>query len=139
MIYQVLSPFTSTLNADSFKEAIKNFIKINHNLHINNLIIKDQSRHMNAKMNYYKKDGRNKVGINMYPINNYSLPLNSNTYIPTNTYLSPLMIPPIAIHSPIINNGLLPSLVSMSSLSPSGSVPFIPSVINIPINPIIYN
>jgi|UniRef100_A0A6C0ED92 hypothetical protein len=143
MIYQVLSPFASTVNADSFKEAIKNFVKLNHNLNINDLIIKDQSRHMTAKINYYKKDGRNKVGINMYPINNYSLPINSNTYIPTNVIMNQAMISPAPMIAsmplPIIKDEPISPLLSMLPLSPLsplssvGSVPFIPSVINIPI------
>lgn len=67
MIYQVLSPVVMTVEADSFKEAVKNFVKLNHSLNINKIIIKDQNEHREAALEYFRQDGRNKVGINVYP------------------------------------------------------------------------
>lgn len=78
MIFSVIAPILTTIDGDSLKEAIKNFIKINHKLNIRHMIIKDQQDHFRANIEYYKQDGRNKVGIDMYPIsypfiNNYGM------------------------------------------------------------------
>jgi hypothetical protein len=40
MNYQVLSPIPTFITADSFKEAIKNYINMNYNRNINYMIIK---------------------------------------------------------------------------------------------------
>ena len=123
MIYQVLSPFATTINGDSFKEAIKNFIKLNHNLNITDMIIKDQTQHMKANLNYYKQDGRNKVGIDMYPIgNNYPLVPMMPTQVVVNDPYNPYNSP-----------SLVANFLPMSPIS-SDYNPFIPMVVNIPIN-----
>jgi hypothetical protein len=119
MIYKVISPIVATIDGDSLKEAVKNFIKINHNLNINNMIIKDQSTNYEAKIKYYQQDGRNKVGINMFPINSNYLPIANDTFIPNN------IIEP--------NMSIFP-LSPLSPLSPNGISSFIPSVVNIPLN-----
>lgn len=118
MLFQVIAPFETTIFGDSFKDAIKNYIKLNHNLNITQMIIKDQNRNINAQIQYYKQDGRNKVGINMFPVGlQYPTPIvTNNTYVP----------PKIVDFGP---SGLMP--FSPMSLSPVGS-PFIPTVINIP-------
>lgn len=67
MIYQVISPMTAIIEGDSYKEAIKNFVKINYALNIQNMIIKDRQNHYKANINYYKEDERNKIGITIYP------------------------------------------------------------------------
>ena len=69
MIYNIVSPFKYEINGDSQVDAIKKFIKFNYDLNINSMIIKDQQKHMQANMNYYRKNGQNKVGIDMYPVN----------------------------------------------------------------------
>lgn len=90
MIFQVLSPFVYTIDADSIYEAIKNIVKIKRHMNINQLIITDRIRNMKATMKYYKHDGRNKVGINVYPMGQYG------TYIDTNeTYNPPTLVPTI--------------------------------------------
>jgi hypothetical protein len=122
MIFEVVFPFESTIYGDSFKEAIKNFIKLNHNINITKMIIKDQSRQIEANINYYKEDGRNKVGINMFPVGlQYPIPIVTN-----NTYIPPKMTD-AAVISPLMPISPLP-------LSPVSSVvmPWIPTVINLP-------
>ena len=118
MIFNVVSPIVATIDGDSLKDAIKNFIKFNHNMNIREMIIRDQSNNVRANINYYKQDGRNKVGINMFPVGlDYPIPIVTNdTYIPPRLIEQPLNLWPL---SPI-------------PLSPYG--PFIPSVINIPTN-----
>ena len=75
MIYQIVSPIVTPIYGDSFKEAIKNYVKFNHNLNINNLIIKDQSQHWEARLRYYKENQKNKVGIDVYPYTNVTYPM----------------------------------------------------------------
>jgi hypothetical protein len=118
MEFKIIYPLQSSIYGDSFKNAIKNYIKINHNLQINNMIITDQTRNMQANIKYYQEDGRNKVGINMYPVGlDQPIPIvtNNNTYIPPR-YVSPLV------------NSVFP----MSPFSPVPMMPFVPTVINIP-------
>jgi len=119
MIFQVIAPFETTIYGDSFKDAVKNFIKINHNLNITQMIIKDQQRNIKDQIEYYKQDGRNKVGINMFPINSpFSIPIASDTYIPRTVVES--VFSPVGLVGP------------MSPLSPVPFIPFIPTVVNIP-------
>ena len=42
MIYQIVSPIVQTINGDSLKDAIKNFVKINDMYSLNKLIVTDQ-------------------------------------------------------------------------------------------------
>ena len=55
MIFNIVSPIVATIDGDSVKDAVKNFIKINHNLNITEMIIKDQSRNIQAKINKIKE------------------------------------------------------------------------------------
>lgn len=74
--YQVISPVVMAIDGNTFKDAVKRFVKLNYNLNLSNIIITDQSRHMRANFNYFRQDGRNRVGINMYPIAYPFIPLN---------------------------------------------------------------
>lgn len=129
MLFQVIYPFESTIYGDSFKHAIKNFIKLNHNMNVNKMILKDQTKHMEANFNYYKQDGRNKVGINYFPINytpNMFVP-NPNIFVSSNDLGSNVLMNPFDLISP---------MSPMSPMSPfdymSPVMPFIPTVVNIP-------
>lgn len=93
------------MDADSFKEAIKEYIKINRNFNINQMIITDKMTHVNADLNYYRKNNVDKVGINMYPISpNYNIypnfygPINVQPLIPdqhnSSILYAPTPIPP---------------------------------------------
>jgi hypothetical protein len=100
MSFQIVYPIQSTIYGDSFKEAIKNFIKLNHSLNIRNIIVKDQTDQVKATINYYKQDGRNKVGIDMYPVGlQYPIPLvTSNAYYPQPLIAAPFI--PTVINIP---------------------------------------
>jgi len=67
-MYQVVSPVVMAIDGNTFKDAVKRFVKLNYALNLSNIIITDQSRHMRANFNYFRQDGRRRVGINMYPI-----------------------------------------------------------------------
>ena len=117
MLFQIVSPVVATIDGDSVKDAVKNFIKLNYQLNLAELIIKDQNMHMNARIDYYKQDGRNKVGINMFPVGfNYPVPIVTNdTYVP-----------------PRYTDSIIASVLPMSPVSPMAIAPFMPTVINIP-------
>jgi hypothetical protein len=95
MIYQIVSPVYRTIEGDSFKEAIKNYVKFDYNLNIRNLIIKDQlNNKYEAKLRYYMQNQRNKVGIDVYP---YVAPVAMSPSVA----IAPVPIAPVAM-SPII-------------------------------------
>ena len=115
MIYNIVSPFSLSINADSYKEAVKNFIKINNSLNINRLIIKNKNEYMKAKIDYYTKLGRNKFGIKLMPYN--------NAYVyPTSNVISPLT-------SPIPTSPIRTSTLPFIPTSPirTSTLPFIPT------------
>jgi hypothetical protein len=66
-IYYIVDPVKTTTNGVSFKDAVKNFIKINHQLNINSLILTDRARYMKANFNFYKQYNKNKVSISLQP------------------------------------------------------------------------
>jgi hypothetical protein len=127
MIFQVVYPFTTSIYGDTFKEAIKNYIKLNHNLNLSQMIVTDQTNHMQANINYYKQDGRNRVGINMYPITSWPSMMivnNNDKYVPQNVVQMPPVVSPFL---PIrtIDSSYLP-LSPISPISPL--VPLVPRI-----------
>ena len=69
-VFTVVYPFHYTVTADTFNNAIKHFVKSHRDMNINHLIIKDQQRHMEARIKKFWKDGRNFLGLNVYPVEN---------------------------------------------------------------------
>jgi hypothetical protein len=117
MIYQIVSPIVATIEGDSFKEAIKNYVKFNHSLNIRNLIVKDQADHAyEARLRYYMENQKNKVGIDVYPYTNINYPV----IAPINPVIAPIN-PVIAPINPVI----APMNPLISSLKPfySNSIP----------------
>jgi hypothetical protein len=75
MIYQVVHPYVMSINAESFKNAVKNYVKMNQNLTLSSLIITDQSRqYMKANLNYYNVNDKKKVSISLLPTTWPSMP-----------------------------------------------------------------
>jgi hypothetical protein len=112
MIYHVLSPqiyYGQVINGNSFKEAMKNFVKLHHGINLTQLIMTDQQRHMEATLEYYQKDGRNKVGINYYPAS------------PTVISGLPLggLVPGVGITSPM---GVISPVISSPVITSSGPI-----------------
>ena len=70
MMYNVVYPFHYTVTADTYNEAIKNFVKVHRDMNINHIVIKDQNKYMEARVRRYYQDGRNFMGLNVYPIEN---------------------------------------------------------------------
>ena len=106
MIFQIVQPFYTDIYGDSFKEAVKNYVKFNYNKEITELIIKDQQTHYKTRLKYYNENNKNKVGIDVYPYTNI-LPTiidpSINSYI-NNPYVDPSINPSInSFVNPSIN------------------------------------
>jgi hypothetical protein len=67
-------PLVNTITGNTLADAIKAHVKLNYELNIRNMIIMDRQRYYEAQMRYYKKNGRNKIAINAYPIPYNALP-----------------------------------------------------------------
>ena len=67
MSFQIVYPIAMSINAGSFKDAIKQYVKFNHDVNIANIIITDQQRYMKANLKYYNEGQKNKVGISLFP------------------------------------------------------------------------
>jgi hypothetical protein len=155
MSFQIVYPIAMSINAGSFKDAIKQYVKLNHDINVANIIITDQQRYMKANLKYYNEGQKNKVGISLFPT---VWPLNSTdslfirpnmwpydtqiTYdtkeYPRTTYLeSPIFVPSIIPLNPlgsVFSNitsffGSAPAYSSglVSDVSPLS--PIIPSVV----------
>ena len=93
MPFQIVSPFVMNINGTDLKSAVKNFVKLHHSLKINNMVVADQNRHVDVALKYYKHDGRNKVGIDMYP--------STQIVSATSSIISPFVSPVSSIMSPV--------------------------------------
>ena len=67
MLFQVVHPVAMTIDGDSFKDAVKNFVKLNHSMNLASIILTDQARYMKANLNYFRTDNKDKVGIKLIP------------------------------------------------------------------------
>jgi len=67
MSYQIVYPITMAIDADSFKDAVKQYAKLNYSANIASLVITDRQRYMKANLKYYTEGYKNKVGISLFP------------------------------------------------------------------------
>ena len=71
MLYTVLHPMYMQLDSPNFNQAIKNYVKMNRDINITNLILQDRMNTMKqANLRYYKKNGKKKANISIMPYNN---------------------------------------------------------------------
>lgn len=104
--YQVVYPFYYNITSDNYYNAIKQFSKLHHHMNINNLIITDHNNAMRANLKYFKKHGKNKVGIytEPYPYNYITNPMmikSSKNYTPSlDTMILPNRMPTMPIIVP---------------------------------------
>jgi len=116
MLYQVVEPITMAINGDSFKDAVKNFVKMNHELSLSSLILTDQQRYMKANLNFYKESEKHKVGISLFPTVwpfSPSITYDTKEY-PSTTLISGNFMPRII--------PLVPSLGPLSGIMPLSNV-----------------
>jgi len=112
MSFQIVYPIPMTISADSFKDAVKQYVKLNYDVNVANLIITDQYRYMKANLKYYKQGPKDKVGISLYPT---VWPLNTWPYQTQISYDTKEYPRTTFVDTPIF----VPSVVS---LDPLGSV-----------------
>ncbi len=67
MSFNIVYPIAMTIDANSFKDAVKKYVKLNYDMSIQSLILTDQYRYMKANLNYFKNENKNKVAISLYP------------------------------------------------------------------------
>lgn len=69
MQFQIISPFVLDIFGDNYYEAVKNYVKGNYDLGLNQLIIHDRMNNMKqvAKIKHYNKNNKKKVKISFYP------------------------------------------------------------------------
>tara|TARA_B110000908_G_scaffold71121_1_gene85809 strand:- start:7236 stop:7463 length:228 start_codon:yes stop_codon:yes gene_type:complete len=69
MLFNIVSPIVMEIDGNDYKDAVKNFIKLNYALNLQRIIFHDQSRHYRrADFNYYNQYRKKKVGIDIYPV-----------------------------------------------------------------------
>jgi hypothetical protein len=119
MLYTFLQPVQYVLNADSVNEAIKNYVKFHRFHNINKIMLKDQMTHYKANLKYFKYDGRNKVGINVYPMNTVPI-VNTPGVVNTAPYANPV--------SPAYANSVYPAYAN--SVYPAYARPGTPPYVN---------
>ena len=68
MLYNVLSPYAVSIDANTFSEAAKNFVKMQRNLDITRIILADRFKNtMRADIGYSIRDGDLIAGISLTP------------------------------------------------------------------------
>jgi hypothetical protein len=68
MSYRIVYPVAMPIDANDFRDAVKKFIKLNHFMNIEQLILTDQYNHMRANVKYYDADRRRKASIQLIPM-----------------------------------------------------------------------
>ena len=92
------------------------------------MVVADQNRHMDVSLKYYKHDGRNKVGIDMYP-STQIVTTGSSIISPVSSIMSPvssiispvssIMSPVSSIMSPVFRT---PALNVGKVITPTGPI-----------------
>jgi len=73
-MFNVVYPFAMEIDGDNYKEAIKNFVKLNYMMNLHKIIIRDNYNHYHqAKFNYENREKTNKIGIDIYPMPGFYL------------------------------------------------------------------
>lgn len=68
MSYRIVYPVAMPIDASTFGDAVKKFVKLNHYMNIEQLILTDQYKHMKANVRYYDVDRHRKASIQLYPM-----------------------------------------------------------------------
>jgi len=134
MSFQIVYPIPMAISADSFKDAVKQYVKLNYDVNIASLILTDQYRYMKANLKYYKDGPKDKVGISLFPTtwsadSSGALKPNMWPYSPQITYDTKEYPRTTFIETPAI---VVPKIVSVNPLgsvfSPVGSTPLVAGV-----------
>ncbi len=74
MSYRIVHPVAMPIDANDFRDAVKKFIKLNHFMNIEQIILSDQYNHMRANVKYYDDNKRRKASIQLIPIDAAAVP-----------------------------------------------------------------
>lgn len=85
-IFNVVSPYLVSLNANDLTSAVKQFAKTYYHMKINEIIIKDQMKNYRANLQYFKNQGKPRVGIRMFP---HMYPVVASTTPINQVYMTP--------------------------------------------------
>ena len=149
MSYQIVYPITMAIDADSFKDAVKQYAKLNYSANIASLVITDRQRYMRANLKYYTEGYKNKVGISLFPTvwplnSTDSLFIGPNTWpyttqvsydtkeYPKTTFVeTPAFVPTIVPFNPLgsVFSATTPLVSSVSPSSPVYPSNWVPSII----------
>ena len=68
MAFNIISPIAMTIDAATFSDAVKKYVRINQEMNIEQIIIADSMKQqMMANIKYYKKNNRRKFHAKLYP------------------------------------------------------------------------
>ena len=124
MAFQILYPFPMTIDADSFKDAAKKFVKMNHNLNIANLIMADRLNHLRkVNIRRFVQGGKHKASLTILPFHQplvgfsskdpdtkYPAPLIALPDTFGKTYLAPTVKDNTFLHEPRILRQVVPHI-----------------------------
>jgi hypothetical protein len=121
-MFRVVHPFVTTVDGDTYMDAIKNFVKLNHNLNVSELIMTDQNRYWKANINYRVNDIRNRVGINVTPLSDMMVPMHLRQLaVPTAMVGTANVVRPTSpmVVAPGVNHGMV-SPVNVTNVGTAG-------------------
>jgi hypothetical protein len=97
MSFNIVYPVAMPIDGKDFKDAAKRFIKLNHFMNIEQMVLADQMRYMQANVNYLNNNHRRKASIQLMPIDASMVP----TIVP----------------------GMYPGVIGFSSTNPRATYP----------------
>lgn len=74
MSYRIVYPVAMPIDGADFRDAVKRFVKLNHFMNIEQIILADQYNHMKANVKYYDSNNRRKASIQLFPIDPSAIP-----------------------------------------------------------------
>jgi len=102
MLYQIVDPINMSINANSFKNAIKHFVQTNQEFNISQFIIHDQFKeYRKANVNFYNDNNKRKIAMSLYPI---TWPYSPSITYDTKEYPS----------TTFINNDFIPKIIPLN-------------------------
>lgn len=84
MNVKIVYPINAPLYGDNFKDAVKNFVKLNYNMGLASMLVADQDKRFQVNLRYYTEDIRNRVGFDVVPVDNSVVRLNMPIMVSTN-------------------------------------------------------
>ena len=124
MAFNIISPVAMTIDAPTFVDAVKKYVRMNQEMKIEQIIVADQmKKHMMANVKYYTKNRRNKFHAKLYP---YQPPIMAPILTPMPMPIpQPIIVPTIVKKPQVKSNGTeFPSntIIKAKTHFPSGTI-----------------